>query len=101
MKEERTAVVFRKFKDDGEIIAIFPEIPGGYDQWSCAMYVHNGQHGTCHPHAVMHNTNPCHPTECASLKRELEGEPYNYNLKVHHRITATMDNKRRKELERE
>lgn len=39
-----TRVIFRKFSD-GEIIAIFPDMP--YSDHLTTCYAHNGQHGSC------------------------------------------------------
>jgi hypothetical protein len=75
MKE--TKVIFRKFKDNGDIIAIFPDEP-----WSnglCASYMHVGQHSGASPN-IMHETLPATPDEYATLKRELESIGYSLNV---------------------
>lgn len=82
--EGPTLVLFRvynKTADDegGDVIAVFPEIP---ESNGCvSSYVHNGQHGAC-SRGVVDVTRPATPEEYAPLKRELEAEPYRYNLKV-------------------
>ena len=42
---EETAVIFRKYPNirGGEVIALFPEIPGDYSGYTCSSYVHVGQ----------------------------------------------------------
>lgn len=42
--QEKTKVIFRKFKE-GDIIAFFPEMPGTNNPNTCANYQHIGQHG--------------------------------------------------------
>ena len=74
-----TPVIFRRFRD-GEIIAIFPTLPGTNSPDSCADYVHVGQHGHCDPHAVVGMTARAKPTEYAALFHELTA--IGYRLKV-------------------
>ena len=47
---ETTVVVFRKWKTNGDIIALFPELPADNEGYLCDSYEHVGQHG--HPSAV-------------------------------------------------
>lgn len=75
---DMTRVIFRAFKDTGEVIAFFVDIDEGHGR--CASYMHVGQHSSgCYPND---RTRPATEKEYASLQRELEGAPYNYNLRV-------------------
>lgn len=77
--EPITKVIFRKWKVQGDIIAIFPEL--SYRQnYRTEMYQHVGQHGEGDYQQVVSATVPAKPTEYADLKRELEG--IGYRLKV-------------------
>jgi hypothetical protein len=76
---EQTLVVFRKWKDTGDIIALFP-----HEEWNhagdCASYMHVGQHGGAHYQGVIQATVRATEEEYAPLQRELER--IGYNLKV-------------------
>jgi len=65
-----TKVIFRTFKD-GEVIAIFPTIPGTADAGTCTDYVHYGQHGTCIPEGVVNTTRLATEEEYSPLLHEL------------------------------
>lgn len=76
--EGETRVIFRAFKDTGDVIAFFVDIEERTGE--CSSYMRVGQHGTAsYPND---RTRPATQEEYASLKRELEGEPYKYNLRV-------------------
>ena len=79
MDKEKTKVIFRVYKDK-EVIAIFPEELGGPDYWTCASYMHLGQHSACDPE-IRHITRLAKPEEYASLKAELESIGYNLDIK--------------------
>lgn len=83
MNEPTTAVIFRKWKDTGGIIAFFPEIDEGYGL--CCSYEHIGQHRAA---AYPNNTVLAKPEEYAALKQELESAPYHYRFKVYRRWGA-------------
>jgi len=74
-----TEVIFRRFPEDNEIIALFP-----YDIWDytggISSYMHIGQHGGAEYSACMKNAKPAKENEYADLKSELES--LGYNLKV-------------------
>jgi hypothetical protein len=93
--EQETKVVFRKFKD-GDVIAIFPQVPGDSSPYTCLSYMHVGQHNACDPQVVW-DTNLATEEEYASLKSELERH-YGYRLIVGQRITQKDQEIRRKEL---
>jgi len=51
-----TNVRFRKIKENGEIIAIFPDLcfpRYSNKEGDCMDYLHNGQHGECNYNYVM------------------------------------------------
>lgn len=98
--EQETPVIFRKYgaRRGGEVIAIFPAEPGTYDTGTCSSYVHVGQHGSCDPQLVMNGTRAAKESEYADLKRELEGEPYGYRLKIYKRLQRSFLDDRRKVL---
>ena len=87
MDEEKTVVVFRKYPD-GEVIALFPEIPHDDRGLLCSSYMRIGQHGAASCPAVSQETEPALPAEYSSLKKELEH--IGYKLEVRERITTAM-----------
>lgn len=78
-QETPTKVVFRKYPN-GDILALFPEIP--HNHLLCSSYQHLGQHGPAHYSLCIRSTKPASPQEYQSLKEELEAAPYHYSLKV-------------------
>ena len=74
-------VIFRKWpkSEGGEVIAIMPTIDEGGRKVAC--YQHIGQHSAC-TRSIIWNTKPATPEEYASLKQELESNPYNYRFVV-------------------
>lgn len=81
-----TKVIFRKFKNHGDVIALFPEDATSYYDFSC--YQHIGQHGMT-DEGIISITELASPEEYASLFAELESH-YGYNLKVYKKITPQM-----------
>lgn len=57
-------VVFRKWKDTGDVIALFPELPSDIYGWFCDSYEHVGQHSGADYHGVIRQTVPAAPHEC-------------------------------------
>jgi len=92
----KTKVIFRAFKD-GEVLAIFPEIPWNSDISSCMSYLHTGQHGSA-SELITDTTRLASEGEYAPLKRELE--QIGYNLEVHKKIHHTYRATRIAELKR-
>lgn len=83
MQDQSDVVVFRKWRDTGDVIALFPEI-----QWSATLvksYEHVGQHGAANYDSVIRHSVAATPDEYAPLKAELEAAPYNYVLDVRKR----------------
>jgi len=78
---ELVRVVFRAFRD-GDVIALFPDLPGTNDPRTCASYLHVGQHGSADYRAVIADTRPARVPEYESLRRELESAPFFYDLRV-------------------
>lgn len=87
-------VVFRKYSD-GEVIALFPEIPA--DRWgdTCESYMHHGQHGGASCSPVIEDTKPASPRDYAPLLRELASIGYDPVVKP--RVTAAMNRRRKLE----
>jgi hypothetical protein len=67
-----TSVVFRKFKEDGDIIALFPEESWNPDKGTIASYMHTGQHGDADYHHVLAKTRPARENEYRPLLAELK-----------------------------
>lgn len=86
--EEVTPVIFRMYgkRRGGNVIALFPTIPGTNDAYTCADYVHVGQHGSADPQCVINETRAATPAEYADLKKELESAPYGYRFQVYARM---------------
>jgi hypothetical protein len=74
---EITKVLFRKWKDDKTIIALFPELINYY---YITCYMHVGQHSECDYDAVISNSTKATQDEYTDLKNELES--LGYNLRV-------------------
>ena len=71
MSDEQTLVVFRRWRDTGSIIALFPELPADYDGWFCDAYEHVGQHGGADYYGVIAATTPVSFDDAAPLADEL------------------------------
>ena len=91
MAEEKTIVIFRKYPE-GDILAIFPEIPSDAWGYECTVYQHLGQHGGGDCRGMMLATKPAKPSEYKALKKELE--QIGYVLEVRERMTEEMRNRR-------
>lgn len=89
-ENEPVVVIFRKWRDNGDILALFPEIPARERGYECDSYEHVGQHGAANCQECIRGTRPALPHEYANLKTELEGAPYHYNLVVRQRATQAM-----------
>lgn len=94
----KDVVIFRAYPD-GEVAAIFPEIPGDYTGRLCVSYMHVGQHGQGHCSDVIAATRPARPEEWRALAQELTSIGYDLNVKK--RVTEAMDRKRRAESRRQ
>lgn len=76
---QQTRVLFRK--DKHGVFALFPDLPWSHSG-SVTFYSHIGQHGGADYPLCIRSSRPATPEEYAPLKRELEGPPYRYNLKI-------------------
>lgn len=92
----KTKVIFRRWKDSGGIIAIFPELPGNPDPYMCMMYEHVGQHGSGDPMHVIRQSRPATPDEYTDLENELIGR--GYDLAVVRKYTRYHLENRKQEL---
>jgi len=71
-----TKVVFRKFKDDGALIALFPEVPWNAGKGTVTSYMHVGQHGdACYGHVIA-ASRPAREEEYRPLLAELKSLGY-------------------------
>jgi len=78
-----TRVIFRRWYrqcDGTGIIALFPGDDAG--RGMVQSFEHIGQHGPADLAGVIRRTKPAAEAEYADLMRELESEPYRYNLRV-------------------
>ena len=98
METEKTMVIFRKFKE-GDVIALFPELLANA-RGSCDSFMHVGQHGAADYDGLIAMTMPATPEEYASLRKELENEPYKYVLDIRKRATRLSRDKRLAEARR-
>ena len=74
MNTERTAVILREYPD-GQIIALFPEVPFDIFGYAVMSYMHQGQHGAASYDKVVSETRPADPIrnpEAMALYGELE-----------------------------
>ena len=70
---ENDVVVFRRWRDTGDAVALFPEIPADIRGQYCSSYEHIGQHGAADYYGVIQDTTPVGPRECASLRKNSGG----------------------------
>ncbi len=75
----QTNVVFRKFKDTGDIIALFVD-ETNYPDGSIESYMHVGQHSAASYHHVVTITKPAKPDEYEALARELKQRGYSLRV---------------------
>lgn len=86
-RSKLTIVIFRKYRTDGSILALFPELHATVDGRLITSYQHVGQHGAADYAHCIRITTPATPAEYAALRRELEGNPYRYRFDVRTRYT--------------
>lgn len=73
-------VIFRKYKDNGDIVAIFPGIAADYNGTYCMCYEHIGQHGSCSYSYMMNITSPATEGEYMDLYKELINVGYDMQI---------------------
>lgn len=82
--DETTRVVFRRYPD-GQIIALFPDIPWNGLRGEVTSYMHLGQHGAANYNRVVATTRPVRGNEYRDLLAELARVGYK-NLNIVKRI---------------
>jgi hypothetical protein len=88
-----TLVVFRRWKENGDIIALFPELPSDINGFYCDSYEHVGQHGGADYYGVIQATKPVAKRDAQELARELTR--IGYRLKPIKRASYRMHEVRR------
>ena len=89
-------VIFRRFRDTKEVIALFPFLPwNSYDPRVVTSYLHHGQHGGAVA-SLTATTLPASGPDVDDLKRELE--IIGYDLEVLKRVPPNAYRKRREAL---
>ncbi len=86
-----TAVIFRKWRSNGDIIALFPAEVSDYQGQYCLSYMHIGQHGGAEYSLILQQTLPTKPAEYADLLKELIAIGYT-DLKIYQRRTRVLYN---------
>ena len=81
-------VVFRRWQN-GDVIALFPELPSDLYGDYCGAYEHVGQHGGADYFGVIQKTTPCSSEQSADLATELRRigyrlRPIRRASRVHH-----------------
>jgi hypothetical protein len=71
-----TTVVFRVWKDTGDVIALFPELIANRTRYACESYMHVGQHSPADYIGVIQRTRPARQEEYEPLLRELQSIGY-------------------------
>lgn len=69
-KAKRTRVIFRVWKDTGEVIALFPDLLADH-YGHITSYQHIGQHSAATYSVVIGHTTPATPEQYADLLKEL------------------------------
>lgn len=76
---DKDIVIFRKWKDTGEVIAFLPTEPANYGM--CLSYMHIGQHGESDYYHLLDKTIPANPEEYNDLLQELISIGYDPDIK--------------------
>lgn len=92
---EADLVVFRKWRDSGTIIALFPELPADLLRRFCDAYEHVGQHGGADYDLVVRHTVPATAAEAEPLAKELT--QIGYQLRPVRRASSKHPERRRSE----
>ena len=79
MDAHKTKVIFRKYQD-GAVVALFPELAGTYDKYTCLAYESVGQHGAADITGVIQDTKPASMSQYLLLYKELESIGYNLEI---------------------
>lgn len=81
MKKETLDVVFRKF-NNGEIIALFPQIKFGCPHYKIMSYMFIGHHEEVDHYAVVQQTKLATEEEYDSLLKEIQSIYHEYDIRV-------------------
>ena len=81
---EKTIVVFRKFNEGGDLIALFPAETFSA-QGGCNSYQRIGQHGAADYNHCMKISKAATPQEYQALRQELENIGYKLDVKLRYR----------------
>jgi len=87
-------VIFRRWKDNGDVIALFPALPADLCGRYCDAYEHVGQHGGADFHGVIQNTTPCSTEASVDLAQELR--TIGYRLRPVKRVSSVYHENRRR-----
>ncbi len=98
MQVEETGVLFRKWRDASEVIALFPAIPADLFGMYTLSYERLGQHGGADFHLVVGATRPATHAEASSLAEELDR--IGYTLRPIKRASRKVHEARRAEARR-
>jgi hypothetical protein len=93
MDNEKTVVVFRRWRDTKAIIALFPAEPSDIEGWYCLSYERVGQHSGADYYGVIQATRPATDEEAAPLANELT--KVGYNLQPIRRASQAVHERRR------
>ena len=89
-------VIFRKFRDGGDVIALFPGDVGDSSPYTCNSYMHVGQDGSADPWLIVQATTPATPDEYGPLLAELRR--IGYEPRIIERVRYSHLERRRKLL---
>lgn len=64
-------IMFRVWRGDSEVFAMFPTLPGTNERHTCTIYVHMGQHGSAGEAIAIASSRPATAQEYGPLLREL------------------------------
>ena len=88
-------VVFRRWHETGDLIALFPELPADIFGEYCEADEHVGQHGGADYFGVVQHTKPCSPDDATDLAAELSR--IGYRLRPIRRASRTHHDNRRQQ----
>ena len=91
----KTKVIYRIYPE-GDVVAIFPELPFDYLGYQSTIYQHIGQHGGAYHGDIVATTRMASQNEYLSLHNELSNR--GYDLAVFKRESQSMRDNRKKEL---
>ena len=88
---ESTVVIFRTDRD-GNVFALFPELPADNHGVYSTCFQHVGQHSAADYYGCIATSRPATPAECADLAAELRQR--GYGLEIRKRATCAMHRRR-------